>query len=683
MKMKISFIFLFLILMFGYQNCAEEINIEELKISSLCYREPDAIGCSNTINDDISDLGDDDSNGNNGNSSDNDDTGNEDSGSDNDEEDDDDEDKGSAPFTHSIFGPSSALEDSELTYYVQNNGDERNVSIEWSYRCPGDQSTLKNIGSSSTCQNGVSCIKLVCNEEGDISNQAMIQANIKYMGFTVKTLTKSTTITEATKLVVNPSIQAPNNAQLINQAFNLSINWPSNKPSNLLEGASYTWNIASGCSLVSGNKNSASAIKVKCPNVGTHQFGFSYTSEDYRGSASANVQVIGSLEITKNISSMKVGETKRLSVTHSNLPNPKYTWTTNLPGCKGNDGKPSSSNSHSLKCVSRPTGNNKKVKFTLTLESGSIKLQDDIELTINRGSLSLTLNVPGKEHLKGERPTVSVSVSPAPSDLKYEWEINNDDHCKIYGSGKSVKAGCDTGPGGPSNIQITVSNNNYSSSTSKQIKFLSSNAISLANCQWMSSSTYNYAPGYVPSSYHAILNYTAPKDKVLVGISSYYSSSKQDRKWNFKYCDLKVGSSKLSVSTAVKQAFYNTKSNYYANKQNILEDGECALDEAMTGKYGLYGQKTDDRGYALYCAKPSYGSYKTKLTSCEEPTSKQYYNAGGRKYEYEAPTYTTMKSYFKYECPTGKVLRGEESLHQNAPDDRKFRYQCCSMEIDI
>lgn len=657
-----------MLLALGYQNCAEEINIEELKLSSLCYREPDAVGCSSV--DDIGGLGDSDDGGDSGNDN-SDGSGNDDGG------------KGSAPFTHSIFGPSSAVEDSELVYYVQNNGDERSVAIEWSYRCPGDQNSLKTIGSSSTCQSGVSCIKIVCDEEGDISNQAMVQADIKFMGFTVKTLTKSTTITEASKAVVNPSISSPSSAQLINQEFNLSVNWPSNKASDLLDGASYSWSIASGCSLVSGSINSANSIKVKCSTVGTHQFGFSYSSDDYRGSASANVQIIGSLEISKNFNSIKVGETKSVSVSHSNLPNPKYTWGTSFTGCKVNDGKATSKNSHSVYCSSRPPGSSKVVKFTLTLESGSLKLQDSFELSINKGSLSLSLSIPTKEHLKGERPTVSVKVSPEPSDLEYEWEINNDDHCKIYGSGKSVKAGCDTGPGGSSSIQVTVSNNNYSSSTTKQIKFVSSNSISLANCAWMASSTYNNAPGYTPSSYHAVLNYTAPKDKVLVGISSYFSSSKEDRRWNFKYCDLKIGSSKLSVGTAVKQSFYNTRSNYYMDKENILEDGECALDEAMTGKYGVYGQKTHDRAYALYCAKPSFGNYKTKLVNCEEPTTKQSYQYGGRRYEYDAPTYTSMKSYFKYECPAGKVLRGEESLHQHGPDDRKFRYQCCSMEIDI
>ena len=113
-----------MLLALGYQNCAEEINIEELKLSSLCYREPDAVGCSSV--DDIGGLGDSDDGSDSGNDN-SDASGN------------DDGDKGSAPFTHSIFGPSSAVEDSELVYYVQNNGDERSVAIEWSYRCPGDQ----------------------------------------------------------------------------------------------------------------------------------------------------------------------------------------------------------------------------------------------------------------------------------------------------------------------------------------------------------------------------------------------------------------------------------------------------------------------------------------------------------------------------------------------------------------
>lgn len=74
---------------------------------------------------------------------------------------------------------------------------------------------------------------------------------------------------------------------------------------------------------------------------------------------------------------------------------------------------------------------------------------------------------------------------------------------------------------------------------------------------------------------------------------------------------------------------------------------------------------------------------KVELADCDYPTGSPY-TFVGRAWGVEGLTnmWNNLDQKLKADCPVGQVIVGAESGHHNTPEDRQFRYKCCTVRLN-
>jgi len=142
------------------------------------------------------------------------------------------------------------------------------------------------------------------------------------------------------------------------------------------------------------------------------------------------------------------------------------------------------------------------------------------------------------------------------------------------------------------------------------------------------------------------------KSEPLCGVRSEHSNSKQDRRFKIATCSI-LESDHQSASAEYQ---------LFPTGLNERWQRYCPGNMVMTGMYSVYSGSAEDRVWRFYCREFK----NTRVQNCAWDVS--YVN------QYNGPAAKN--------CRSGQVLQGVRSVHDDSPQDRRWKYKCCELAAD-
>jgi hypothetical protein len=142
------------------------------------------------------------------------------------------------------------------------------------------------------------------------------------------------------------------------------------------------------------------------------------------------------------------------------------------------------------------------------------------------------------------------------------------------------------------------------------------------------------------------LNYLT--SDAICGINSYHDDDYEDRRFGFQTCKAEDSSFyPIDNTNTIGTTDFDASWSLY-----------CDSDKVMGGLHSEHDNGREDRRWRIYCRKLN------GLT-----TSGCYWTGYQNNWD----------AYFNKSCPTGEIIHGLHSVHNNGKEDRLFKYQCCSL----
>eukprot|EP01084_Bolivina_argentea_P307455 531439_1 len=147
-------------------------------------------------------------------------------------------------------------------------------------------------------------------------------------------------------------------------------------------------------------------------------------------------------------------------------------------------------------------------------------------------------------------------------------------------------------------------------------------------------------------------------EQFMSGIYSVHSSGNEDRMFKFDWCkqenEAVIIESTIQPSVTIyDETWTRTCSDY--NEGNA----------AMVALHSYHSNDKEDREFLWTCGLLDTSKYT--LTDCV--SSSDYENA--------------YDGILDFECENDGVIRSVTSIHSNTHEDRRFKFECCSVEVDV
>jgi len=137
-------------------------------------------------------------------------------------------------------------------------------------------------------------------------------------------------------------------------------------------------------------------------------------------------------------------------------------------------------------------------------------------------------------------------------------------------------------------------------------------------------------------------------------VESQHHNDYEDRQFKFSSC--KIAESTFATKWGSRQILPTTNYDEYWLR-------ECSNDRVMTYVNSWHHNTYEDRQFVFECQAFKY----TLTKNCEWSTN----------------WINNFDAYFDFTCPTGKVIAGISSYHDNGPEDRRFKFKCCELQADM
>lgn len=553
-------------------------------------------------------------------------------------------------FAFNIYLNSTSVpQDGEIIAEINTSIDKRSVNISWQAKCPEDTSASP-AGSNSCRDSYISCAKLVCSETGN----ATISAKIIHEGKEVQSIEKTIRITDLSKVTAPPRIETTSSSIKEKTQFSLRMEYPSTVSATEKQDASILWSLPTGCTT---SDLSSQNLSVVCKEPGAHLFGVSYETRKHTGSVSQKIGVNGGISIYAG--SVKVGKITHISILHKAPLGTNITWTTSSNDCSfKNVRRAGNQYTGELKCDRIPNNNSGKVRINGHVNLGNYVLSGQSPLmTVGKASLSLSIANIQAAALFAEIPiplNASVSGNITNKPLTYNWKVNSGSGC-IIANRSSIITTMTCSKKVNAIVTFEAYNSDSMGSRSKTIRVAEPLNVEMKNCSW---SSY--------SSYDNVAHQYCPINKVLTGVRSVFSASKEDRIFSMNCCEMQIGNDKLTTSSTYSTGTY---SNPYISSWDTGASLNCPSGKVRTATMSKHSNKKEDRIFGFRCAAVKHKTTQMKLVNCAVPTH---------------PTYgqyvNNWRSSYTFNCPANKVIAKEYSYHSNSQEDRKFKYTCCEMK---
>ena len=159
------------------------------------------------------------------------------------------------------------------------------------------------------------------------------------------------------------------------------------------------------------------------------------------------------------------------------------------------------------------------------------------------------------------------------------------------------------------------------------------------------------------NNFHQPVNFTCPKGKFLTGVSSRHSNGHEDRIFKYHCSDISLYGTKVKPETC-------------EIKKNVNGwDGQlvfaCPDQKVLIGESSVHHRVRKDRRFSFNCCDIKHPFAKVKIDKCTL-----------------TPFVNGFDAFFDFKCPKNTVLKGTHSYHNNKTEDRRFRFNCCSLKED-
>ncbi|XP_046340157.1 hemagglutinin/amebocyte aggregation factor-like [Haliotis rufescens] len=144
-------------------------------------------------------------------------------------------------------------------------------------------------------------------------------------------------------------------------------------------------------------------------------------------------------------------------------------------------------------------------------------------------------------------------------------------------------------------------------------------------------------------------NFTCPPETSLSHVVSSHDNHFEDRVWDFSCRAPPYTSTNMS----------NCEWTDYENDFDQPLTFQCASDGIIAGISSIHDNHYEDRRFKFYCCEIS--GFITG--SC-------YFTAYVNKFD----------EHMDYVVPSGKVMRGIDSYHENKEEDRRFKFEICDLD---
>ncbi|KAH9492207.1 hypothetical protein Btru_026558 [Bulinus truncatus] len=149
--------------------------------------------------------------------------------------------------------------------------------------------------------------------------------------------------------------------------------------------------------------------------------------------------------------------------------------------------------------------------------------------------------------------------------------------------------------------------------------------------------------GYI-NDWDQPFNFRCPDGQVISYISSVHDNRREDRRWEF-------------LCRTVASTYSCTDSGYVNNFDEPLVF-TCPGDKVMIGVHGYHSNRHEDRRFGFHCCDLLNRRPRDCYTT-------DYVNNWDGK--------------LTLAVPEGRVVKGAFSTHNNRREDRRWRYQICSI----
>nr|ACH48240.2 dermatopontin 2 [Haliotis diversicolor supertexta] len=150
------------------------------------------------------------------------------------------------------------------------------------------------------------------------------------------------------------------------------------------------------------------------------------------------------------------------------------------------------------------------------------------------------------------------------------------------------------------------------------------------------------------NQYDQEFNFTCPPDTSLIHVISSHDNHFEDRVWDFK-CG-------APPQTGVNMSVCDWTD--YENEFDQPLTFQCVNDGLMAGVSSIHDNHHEDRRFKFYCCEVA--DYIT--ADCYFTT---YVN--------------NWDEHMDYVVPSGKVMHGIDSYHDNGKEDRRFKFEICDL----
>ena len=156
------------------------------------------------------------------------------------------------------------------------------------------------------------------------------------------------------------------------------------------------------------------------------------------------------------------------------------------------------------------------------------------------------------------------------------------------------------------------------------------------------------------NAYDKPVNFTCPEGQALTGVTSRHSNSSEDRIFSYECSSGKIFDEKLSFSSCSEHK--------NVNHFDRPVDFSCPDGKVLVGESSHHNSGAEDRRFSYTCCQPEHPFVDLELNQCSI-----------------SPWVNNMDAYFHFKCPKDMALKGVKSHHQGGVEDRRFRYECCSL----
>lgn len=540
-------------------------------------------------------------------------------------------------YLHELLLPVSATKvDQLLQAYIDTSIDQRQIDVSWALQCP--ESLSLEAVEGKNCGSSLKCLDIVCTTEG----LAKLQAKIIYQNEVQKELNASFSVSPPDSVELAPNIVLPSSTIKVGDIFRIHFTFPEGVSESDQQNGDIQWNLPNSNTCERLNEEDTS-ITLRCSQPGKLQIGVSYTAGRYYGSSTSEFSVNANIEII--MPPITVGSPSRLTLQIPegvNLGSIQFSLS-NSDCSLSEIQKTNNVSSGSLLCSRRDRNN--EIQITASVDHAGIRITGhSSKVAIARGSITVRPKVPAGTFYTGDSLQLSGEFSNiAGQNFNYKWTSSSG--CSFNNNQlQNPSLSCSTK--GSKTFRLTVSNSNYTGSgtVSKTIKDIPS--IEIANCT---------DSGYL-NNYDKYVSYTCPNNKIMAGVKSIHSNSKEDRNFNFRCCEAKAAGTKLTYVDKI--------ASNYINNYDALVNYSCPDERVMISSISVHSSKKEDRRFGFHCGKFEYNNMKVEKYEC---TWSNYVN------QFDASV--------NFQCPAGKVIAGEASYHSNSKEDRRFKYQCCKLRI--